>query len=88
MRFLQRFNHCARVNAQPYQGKKKGADSGIDGLIYFQDAAGPARKIVVSVKGGENVNVSMIRDLGHVVEREKAAMGLFVTLTPPTQPMR
>ena len=79
---------CARVNAQPYQGKKKGADSGIDGLIYFQDAAGPARKIIVSVKGGENVNVSMIRDLGHVVEREKAAMGLFVTLTPPTQPMR
>ncbi len=79
---------CARVNAQPYQGKKKGADSGIDGLIYFQDAAGSARKIIVSVKGGDHVNVSMIRDLGHVVEREKAAIGLFVTLTPPTQPMR
>lgn len=79
---------CARVNAQPYQGKKKGADSGIDGLIYFQDDAGLAKKIVVSVKGGDHVNVGMIRDLGHVVEREKAAIGLFVTLTPPTQPMR
>lgn len=79
---------CARVNAQPYQGKKKGADSGIDGLIYFQDEAGPAKKIIVSVKGGDHVNVSMIRDLGHVVEREKAAIGLFVTLTPPTKPMQ
>ena len=69
-------------------GRKKGADSGIDGLIYFQDDAGPAKKIIVSVKGGDNVNVAMIRDLGHVVEREKAAIGLLVTLTPPTKPMQ
>ena len=40
------------VNAQPYQGRKKGADGGIDGIKFFQDVdkAG-ARKIVVSVKG-------------------------------------
>lgn len=79
---------CSLVNAQPYQGKKKGADSGIDGLIFFQDDDGPAKKIVVSVKGGENVSVAMIRDLGHVVEREKAQLGLFVTLAEPTRPMR
>jgi len=78
---------CSLVNAQPYQGKKKGADSGIDGLIFFQDAAGPSKKIVVSVKGGENVGVSMVRDLGHVIEREKAQLGLFVTLAQPTKPM-
>jgi site-specific DNA-methyltransferase (adenine-specific) len=29
----------------------------------------------------------MIRDLAHVVEREKAEIGLFVTLTPPGKPM-
>ncbi|MBI5567798.1 MAG: restriction endonuclease [Chloroflexi bacterium] len=79
---------CALVGAQPYQGKKKGADSGIDGLIYFQDDKGAAKKIVVSVKGGESVGVSQIRDLAHVVEREQAAIGLFVTLTPPTRPMK
>lgn len=79
---------CSLVNAQPYQGKKKGADSGIDGLIYFQDDDGPAKKIVVSVKGGENVNVAMVRDLAHVVEREKAQIGLFVTLAEPTRPMK
>ena len=78
---------CSLVNAQPYQGKKKGADGGIDGLIFFQDDDGMPKKIVVSVKGGENVSVAMVRDLAHVVEREKAEIGLFVTLAPPTKPM-
>lgn len=78
---------CSLVNAQPYQGKKKGADSGVDGLIYFRDDEGSAKKIVVSVKGGENVTVSMVRDLRGVLEREKAQIGLLVTLALSTQPM-
>jgi DNA modification methylase len=78
---------CSLVNAQPYQGKRKGADGGIDGLIFFQDDKGAAKKIVVSVKAGENVNVAMVRDLAHVVAREKAEMGLFVTLAEPSKPM-
>lgn len=78
---------CSLVNAQPYQGKKKGADGGIDGLIYFQDDAKAHKKIVVSVKGGENVSVAMVRDFAHVVQREKAEIGLFVTLAAPTKPM-
>ncbi len=63
---------------------------GIDGLIFFHDDKSGAkwmtdhpRKIVVSVKGGENVNVTMVRDLKGVVDREKAAMGFFVTLAEP-----
>jgi site-specific DNA-methyltransferase (adenine-specific) len=78
---------CSLVNAQPYRGKKKGADTGIDGLIYFQDDDKAPKKIVVSVKGGENVNVAMVRDFAHVVDREKAALGFFVTLTDPTRNM-
>jgi DNA modification methylase len=78
---------CSLVNAQPHQGKKKGADGGIDGLIYFQDGDSQHKKIVVSVKGGENVSVAMVRDLAHVVGREKAEIGLFVTLATPTKPM-
>jgi hypothetical protein len=62
---------CSLVNAQPYQGKKKGADGGIDGLIFFHDDKSGAKKIVVSVKGGENVSVPMVRDLAHVIDREK-----------------
>ena len=75
------------VKAQPYKSGKKGADGGTDGLIYFQDDKGAAKKIVVSVKGGESVTRTMIADLKNTVEREKAAIGLFVTLVPPTQPM-
>ena len=30
----------------------------------------------------------MIRDLSHVVEREKAKIGLFITLANPTAPMK
>jgi len=78
---------CSLVNAQPYGGKKRGADSGIDGIIYFQDESDKVKKIIVSVKGGEHVSVSMIRDLKGVIEREKAAIGLFVTLNQPTRPM-
>ena len=79
---------CSLVDAQPFQGKKKGADGGIDGLIYFNDDGKMPKKIVVSVKGGDNVNVAMVRDLAHVVEREKAEIGLFVTLADATRPMR
>ena len=75
------------VKAQAYKSGKKGADGGTDGLIYFQDDKGPAKKIVVSVKGGESVTRTMIADLRNTVERDKATIGLFVTLAPPTQPM-
>ncbi len=78
---------CSLVDAQPYMGKKKGADTGIDGLIFFQDDRTIAKKIIVSVKGG-HIGVSMIRDLGHVIDREKAEIGFFVTLTEPTKPMK
>jgi hypothetical protein len=42
----------------------------------------------VSVKGGGNVSVAMVRDLAHVVEREKAKIGVFITLAEPTAPMK
>jgi restriction endonuclease Mrr len=76
------------VEAQPFQGKKKGADGGIDGLKFFHDAdkAG-ARKIVVSVKGGENVGLSMVKDLITTVTHNQAEIGLFITPAEPTQPM-
>ena len=69
-------------------GKKKGADSGIDGLIYFKPEGKMTEKAIISVKGGENVNVAMVRDLAHVVDREKAKIGVFITLADSTGPMR
>jgi adenine specific DNA methylase Mod len=76
------------VNAIPFGGKKKGADSGIDGLIYFKPEGKTTEKAIVSVKGGDNVNVAMVRDLAHVVDREKARIGVFITLADSTGPMR
>jgi len=75
------------VEARPAQDKKKGADTGIDGHIYFfDDLSGKAKKIVVQVKSG-HVSVPQIRDLNGVLKREKAAIGAFVTLKEPTRPM-
>lgn len=77
------------VDAFPLQGKlKKGADSGIDGVINFiDDTSGQAKKIIVQVKSG-HVKVGDVRDLKGVLEREKAAVGAFITLEEPTAPMK
>jgi len=71
------------IAAQPGNLGKKGADRGLDGRLYF----GKTGHAVVSVKAGQNVGVSMIRDLKGVIDRERAAIGVFLTLTDPTKPM-
>lgn len=76
------------VGAQPVGGqKKKGADAGVDGIIGFTDAGGKRERVIVSVKSG-GVNASMIRDLKGTLEREKAPLGLFITLEEPSRPMK
>lgn len=75
------------VNAVPYGGKKKGADTGIDGIIYFKPDGKTTEKAIVSVKGGANVGVAMVKDLIATVDREKAKIGVFITLAEPTKPM-
>ena len=76
------------VEAKPAQDKKKGSDKGIDGYInFFDDESGKAKKIVVQVKSG-HVSVHQVRDLCHVVEREKAAIGVLVSLDKPTSHMK
>ncbi|KAF0177405.1 MAG: DNA methylase N-4/N-6 [Limisphaerales bacterium] len=75
------------VNAQPAQGRKKGADGGVDGLKFFHDVdKDGARKIVVSVKGG-GLKTDDVRALNHVREREQAEIALFITLETPTKGM-
>jgi len=68
---------------------KRGADRGIDGMLYFP--RGPGRggfdKLLMSVKGGRKLSPSMVRDFRGVLEREDAAMGIFICLDKPTQEM-
>lgn len=75
------------VDAVPFGGKKKGADGGIDGIIYFKPDGRVTEKAIVSVKGGKNVDVKMIRDLHSAMEREKAPFGVFLCAAMPTGPM-
>ncbi len=76
------------VDAVPFGNKKKGADGGIDGLIYFKPDGKTTEKAIVSIKGGESVGVQMVRELNAVVDREKAKMGLLITLAETTANMR
>jgi DNA modification methylase len=77
-----------QVDASPAE-KRKGADKGIDGMLYFVDEPDHSvpRRIVVSVKSGA-VTVGDVRDLHGVMTREKAELGALLTLEEPTQPMR
>jgi DNA modification methylase len=73
------------VGARPVE-QKKGADKGIDGRLYFHDEPGKTKQIIFSVKAG-HVAVSHIRDLRGVLEREKAQIGVLITLNEPTKAM-
>ena len=71
--------------------EKKGADTGVDGIAYMQDRNEnneiELKQILFSVKSDKKTHVSYIRDLHGTIEREKAAMGYFITLYPPTANM-
>jgi len=78
------------VGARPAESeKKKGADRGIDGCIYFHDEPkkGKTKAIILQVKCG-HINRGMIDALKGVVEREGAQIGVFITLQKPTKPMK
>jgi site-specific DNA-methyltransferase (adenine-specific) len=80
------------IQARPVGGDsgskkgRKGADQGIDGVITFLDHGDKPERILVQVKSGK-VSSRDIRDLTGTIQREKAAIGVLITLEPPTQPM-
>lgn len=68
--------------------QKKGADKGIDGRLFFhEETGGPTRQIIFSVKAG-HTGPAHVRDLSGVVDREKAQIGVLISMQEPTQPMR
>jgi site-specific DNA-methyltransferase (adenine-specific) len=82
------------IKAKPLGAKsggktgKKGSDKGIDGFVNFvDDASGKPKRVLVQVKSG-HVKSGDIRDLVGTVQRENAAIGVFVTLEEPTKPMK
>lgn len=82
------------IRARPLGGQegsregKKGSDKGIDGIINFvDDATGKSKRVIVQVKSG-HVKSGDIRDLVGTVHREQAAIGVFITLDPPSKDMK
>ncbi len=75
------------VGARPVE-QKKGADHGMDGKILFRDdpKAAKPEQIIIQVKGGKT-GVKDVRDLRGVLDREQAAIGILISLQPPTGPM-
>ena len=75
------------VGARPVE-QKKGADKGIDGRIIFQVEKQPVfDSVIISVKAG-HINVAHVRDLKGVLEREKAAIGVLISMEDPSKPMQ
>ncbi len=81
------------IRARPLGGEagsregKKGSDKGIDGVIAFiDDNTGKAKRVLVQVKSG-HVKSGDIRDLKGTLQREQAAIGVFITLEPPSKDM-
>jgi len=81
------------IPARPQGGQgdsktgKKGKDRGIDGIMTFQDdPKGLHKRIIIQVKSGK-VKSEHIRSLIGTVDSEKAVMGVFITLEPPSRDM-
>ncbi len=75
------------VGARPVE-QKKGTDKGIDGRIVFQgDKPGSFESVILSVKAGKT-SAPHIRDLKGVLEREKAAIGVLISMQEATAPMK
>jgi hypothetical protein len=75
------------VGARPVE-QKKGADKGIDGRIVFQgDKPGSFESVILSVKAGKT-GTAHVRDLKGVLDREKAAIGVLISMQEVTSPMK
>ncbi|HEY8767485.1 MAG TPA: DNA methyltransferase [Dehalococcoidia bacterium] len=76
-----------QLGGAPVSGQnKKGADSGIDGVIPFIEGATGRRRVMISVKAG-NLQPAFVRELKGVLEREREPIGVLVTLREPTKAM-
>lgn len=69
--------------------EKQVGDRGVDGVIRFPlSEKGAPGRVLVSVKGGKQLNPSMVRDLAGTVEAQKdAVMGVLITIEPGTRGM-
>ena len=76
------------IDARPRtEGAGKGADRGVDGMLYFYESKDKREKILVQVKGG-GVQRNDVATLLGDVNNQKFVAGILLTLEKPSKPMR
>lgn len=80
-----KFEAWARRKVRAVRRRKH--DRGIDGEAFFRDEQNRMTHVLVSVKGGK-LNPAMVRELRGTMERERAPIGVLVTLHEPSKEMR
>jgi site-specific DNA-methyltransferase (adenine-specific) len=76
------------IGARPRTaGEGKGADRGVDGMLYFYESKDKREKILVQVKGG-GVKRNDVATLLGDVNNQRFVAGILLTLEKPTKPMR
>jgi len=76
------------IDARPRtEGTGKGADRGVDGMLYFYESKEKREKILVQVKGGGVQRGDVAKLLGDV-NNQKFVAGILITLEKPSKPMR
>lgn len=74
------------VGAQP--NAKQVGDKGIDGVAKFPlGGKNQVGRVIVSVKGGTQINPAMVRDLAGTVQTQKAELGVLILMGDPTRGM-
>jgi DNA modification methylase len=86
-RDAHQFQHWAVERVGGFPLKKRSADKGVDGRIYFEAKPG-LKSMIISVKGGQT-GPAHVRELSGTVHAETdAEMGGLICLHEPTRAMR
>ena len=79
------FQKWAVEQVEGFVTTKQTADGGIDGRLYFGIPDAPdLQSMVIEVKGGATVNITDVRALGNVLDRDHALMAGLITMQPIT----
>ena len=73
------------VQGQP--NEKQVGDKGVDGRIRFHSDKDKIGTVIVSVKGGQQINPSMVQSLAGAMNQAHGEMGLLILMKKPTKGM-
>lgn len=86
-KFQFEFWAVSLVGGHSRYGRTTG-DRGVDGQFFFKIDSKHDGTAIISVKGGKNINPSMVRDLRGALERENAEIAVLITMTKPSEQMK